>query len=242
VPLPAGATDLYGHRTRTVALGPDGKLYLSVGSSCDACVESSELRATILRLNRDGSGLEVFARGLRNTVGFDFRPGTSELWGADMGRNNLGADTPPDELNLVRHGADYGWPFCFGNRVADPTLGDGSRCAGSEPPALELPAHWAPLGVLFYEGDAFPAAYRGDLLVAFHGTARDQVAVLGGYNVARVRFQGGRPAGLQEVVRGWAAGGEVWGRPAGLLELPDGSVLISDDFGGRIFRLRYTGT
>jgi glucose/arabinose dehydrogenase len=242
LPLPSGATDLYGHRTRTVALGPDGRLYLSVGSSCDACVESSELRATILRLNRDGGDVEVFARGLRNTVGFDFRPGTSELWGADMGRNNLGADTPPDELNLVRQGADYGWPFCFGNRVVDPSLGDAARCGGTEPPALELPAHWAPLGVLFYEGAAFPAAYRGDLLVAFHGTARDQVAVLGGYNVARVRFQGGRPVGLEDVVRGWAAGGEVWGRPAGLLELPDGSVLISDDFGGRIFRLRYTGS
>lgn len=241
LPLPSGATDLYGHRTRTVALGPDGKLYLSVGSSCDACREESPLRATILRLNPDGSGLEVYATGLRNTVGFAFRPGTAELWGADMGRNNLGPDMPPDELNLIEQGGDYGWPACFGDRVPDPELGDAARCAETAPPALDLPAHWAPLGVMFYDGDAFPAAYRGDMLLAFHGTAPDQVAELDGYRVVRVRFENGRPAGFQDLVRGWIAAGEVWGRPCGLLQMPDGSVLISDDHGGRIYRLRYAG-
>ncbi|HWQ16126.1 MAG TPA: PQQ-dependent sugar dehydrogenase [Roseiflexaceae bacterium] len=241
LPLPSGARDLYGHRTRTLALGPDGRLYLSVGSSCDACLEDTPLRAVILRLNRDGSGLEVFASGLRNTVGFAFHPGTGELWGADMGRNNLGPNLPPDELNLVRQGGDYGWPFCYGERMPDPQLGSQERCAGTEPPALNLPPHWAPLGVLFYDGAAFPAAYRGDMLLAFHGAARDQTERPGGYSVTRVRFVDGRPAGLEDLVRGWAPAGEVWGRPCGLLLLPDGSVLIGDDFGGRIFRLRYTG-
>jgi glucose/arabinose dehydrogenase len=239
LPLPAGATDLYGHRTRTVALGPDGKLYLSIGSSCDACVEDNPLRATIVRLNPDGSGLELMASGLRNTVGFDFRPGTGELWGADMGRNNLGPNLPPDELNLIDPGRDHGWPFCYGARVPDPQLGSVERCAATVSPALELPAHWAPLGVLFYRGASFPPAYRGDLLIAFHGAAPDQTAQRGGYNVARVRFANGRPVGMEDLVRGWNAGGTVWGRPCGLALLPDGSLLISDDFGGRLFRLRY---
>jgi glucose/arabinose dehydrogenase len=242
LPLPSGATDLYGHRTRTIALGPDGKLYVAIGSSCDACVESDRLRATIVRLNQDGSGLEVYATGLRNTVGFTFRPGGGELWGADMGRNNLGPDLPPDELNRIEQGRDYGWPFCYGERVPDPQLGSPERCATTAPPAVNFPAHWAPLGVQFYDGASFPQEYRGDLLVAFHGTARDQTERVAGYNVARVRFSGDRLVGVEELVRGWAAGGRVWGRPCGLLVLPDGSLLIGDDFGGRIFRLRYTGS
>jgi glucose/arabinose dehydrogenase len=241
LPLPSGAADLYGHRTRTVALGPDGKLYLAIGSSCDACVEENPLRAAIARLNPDGTGLELVASGLRNTVGFDFRPGSGELWGADMGRNNLGPDLPPDELNLIEPGRDHGWPFCYGARVPDPQLGGVERCASTVSPAVELPAHWAPLGVLFYDGASFPPDMRGDLLIAFHGAAADQTDWPGGYSVTRVRFANGRPAGMTDLVRGWLAGGQVWGRPCGLALLPDGSLLISDDFGGRIFRLRYPG-
>jgi glucose/arabinose dehydrogenase len=239
--LPGGAKDLYGHRTRTIALGPDGKLYLSVGSSCDVCLEDTPQRAAILRMNKDGSGVEVFAAGLRNTVGFDWRPFTNELWGADMGRNNLGQDRVADELNLLEQGKNYGWPYCYDDGVPDPEFNDPAKCAGAVPPAYKFPPHWAPLGALFYNWVAFPPSYQGDLLVAFHGTARDQVQTLSGYNVARVRFKRGRPAGMEDLVRGWNAGGDIWGRPAGLLRLPDGSLLISDDFGGRIFRLQYTG-
>jgi glucose/arabinose dehydrogenase len=239
--LPGGAKDLYGHRTRTIAIGPDGKLYLSVGSSCDVCVEDTPLRAAILRMNSDASGVEVFASGLRNTVGFDWRPFTNELWGADMGRNNLGQGLPPDEFNLVEQGKDYGWPYCHSDRVPNPEFNDPARCANTIPPAFNFPAHWAPLGVAFYDRVGFPATYQGDALVAFHGTARDQVKDLGGYNVERVHFKNGRPVGMEDLVRGWNAGGDTWGRPAGLLLMPDGSVLISDDAGGRIYRLRYTG-
>jgi glucose/arabinose dehydrogenase len=239
--LPGGATDLYGHRTRTIALGPDGKLYLSVGSSCDVCVENTPLRAAVLRLNTDGSGVEVFASGLRNTVGFDWRPFTSELWGSDMGRNNIGEGLPPDELDLLDQGKDYGWPYCYGDRTPNPEFNDPTRCANTVPPAFNYPAHWAPLGTLFYNGLNFPATYQGDLLVAFHGTARDQVQNLSGYNVVRVRFKRGKPVAMEDLVRGWNANGDTWGRPAGLLIMPDGSLLISDDTGGRIFRLRYTG-
>jgi glucose/arabinose dehydrogenase len=239
--LPGGAKDLYGHRTRTLAIGPDGKLYLAVGSSCDVCVEDTPLRAAILRMNADASGVEVFASGLRNTVGFDWRPFTNELWGADMGRNNLGQNIPPDELNLVEQGKDYGWPYCYGDRTPNPEFNDPNRCANTVPPAFNFPPHWAPLGVVFYDRIGFPPSFQGDALVAFHGTARDQVTNLGGYNVVRVHFKNGKPVGMEDLVRGWNAGGDTWGRPAGLLLMPDGSLLISDDASGRIYRLRYTG-
>ena len=127
------------------------------------------------------------------------------------------------------------------DNVPNPEFGDPAKCASATPPALKFPPHWAPLGFLFYRTAGFPASYQGDALVAFHGTARDQVQQLGGYLVARVRFKGGQPIGMEDLVRGWNADGDVWGRPAGLLALPDGSVLISDDLNGRIFRLRYVG-
>jgi glucose/arabinose dehydrogenase len=241
LPLPGGAKDLYGHRTRTLARGPDGKLYISVGSSCDVCVEDTPLRATILRMNTDGSGVEVFASGLRNTVGFDWRPFSSELWGVDMGRNNIGQGTPPDELNRLEQGKDYGWPYCYGDSLPNPEFNDPARCAAAVKPALNLPAHWAPLGMLFYKGTNFPASYQGDAIVAYHGTARDQVQQLGGYNVVRIRFKNGRPVASEDLVRGWLVGDESWGRPAGLLALGDGSLLISDDASARIYRLRYVG-
>jgi glucose/arabinose dehydrogenase len=241
IALPSGAKDLYGHRTRTVAQGPDGKLYIGIGSSCDVCREDTPQRAAILRLNSDGSGLEVFASGLRNTVGFDWRPFTNELWGADMGRNNLGQNLPPDEFDLIEQGKDYGWPFCYGDRTPNPEFNDAARCATTVAPAFNFPPHWAPLGVAFYNRVGFPATYQGDALVAFHGTARDQVTALGGYNVVRVRFKNGKPVAMEDVVRGWNANGDTWGRPCGLLVAPDGSVLISDDASGRIYRLRYTG-
>lgn len=239
--LPAQATDLYGHRTRTLVSGPDGKLYLSVGSSCDVCEEQSPLRATVLRFNPDGSGLEIFARGLRNSVGIAFRPYTAELWGVDMGRNNIGAGLPPEELNLIEAAKDYGWPYCYGDRQPNPEFNDAARCATTVPPRWSFGAHWAPLGLSFYDGRGFPASYQGDALVAFHGSAGDQRSGRVGYNVVRVRFRDGQPVGQEELLRGFVIGDDAWGRPAGLLVAADGSLLVSDDFGGRIFRIRYTG-
>lgn len=239
--LPAGAKDLYGHRTRTIALGPDGKLYISVGSSCDVCVEDTPLRAAILRMNVDGSQLEVYASGLRNTVGFAWRPFTHELWGADMGRNNLGPTTVSDELNQIIQGANYGWPYCYDDNVPNPEFNDAAKCTSARVPGMKLPPHWAPLGMQFYTGTALPAVFQGDAIIAFHGTAADQVQQLAGYSVDWVVFKRGQPVALYDLVRGWNANGAVWGRPAGVLQLADGSILISDDLGGRIYRLRYTG-
>ncbi len=244
--LPTGATDLYGHRTRTIAPGPDGKLYISVGSSCDVCVEDTPQRAAILRTNLDGSGIEVYASGLRNTVGFDWQPGSNLMWGADMGRNNLGQDKVSDELNVIVQGVNYGWPYCYDDRQPNPEFNEPTKCEGTRSPVLKFPPHWAPLGFVFYNRPGFPPSYLGDALVAFHGTARDQVQTLGGFVVSRVRFRSNQnsdaqPVAIEDLVRGWNANGDIWGRPAGLLVLPDGSVLISDDVGGRIFRLRYVG-
>ena len=240
--LPAGARDLYGHRTRTLLLGPDHKIYLSIGSACDVCEDDNPMRAAVLRMNPDGSNMEVVAAGLRNSVGIAFRPEANqpELWGNDMGRNNIGADLPPDKLNLIRDGLNYGWPYCYGDRT--PASTGGPRGSATEPPRLLYPPHWAPLGIVFYEGGSFPDDYRGDALIAFHGSAMDQTgADRGGYNVVRVHFEGGQPVWQQDLLRGFIQGSGAWGRPVGVLVAPDGSVLISDDYSGRIFRIRYTG-
>jgi len=239
--LPTEARDLYGHRTRTIVIGPDRKIYLSVGSSCDVCEEQNPLRATVLRANLDGSGLEIFATGLRNSVGIAFRPFTEELWGMDMGRNNIGPGLPPEELNRIEAGKNYGWPFCYGDRAPNPEFNDPGRCAGTEPPRYTFPAHWAPLGIQFYSGLNFPPSYQGDALVAFHGSAGDQLGTRVGYNVVRVRFRDGQPVAAEDLLRGFIIGNDAWARPAGLLVAPDGSLLVSDDFGGRIFRVRYVG-
>lgn len=240
--IPGGETGLYGHRTRTIIAGPDGKIYVSVGSSCDVCIEQSPLRAAVLRANTDGSGVEVFTSGLRNSVGIAFRPFTNELWGVDMGRNNIGDGILPEEFNLLQQGKNYGWPYCYGDRVPNPEYNDAARCATTEAPRMTFPAHWAPLGLTFYDGTNFPASYRGNALVAFHGSAVDQIkSYRSGYNVVRVRFKEGQPVDYEDLVRGWVVGADPWARPAGLLLMPDGSLLISDDFGGRIFRVRYTG-
>lgn len=245
--IPDGARDLYGHRTRTLLPGTDGMLYLSVGSSCDICEGELPQRAAILRISLQALNqttkadqMERFASGLRNTVGLAFRPFTSELWGVDMGRNNLGLDQPPEELNLIQPGKNYGWPYCFANRQPDPMFNDTARCATTEPPRYTFPAHWAPLGIVFYDQAAFPASYYGDALVASHGSAADQTdnARLG-YRVVRVRFQAGQPVAHEDLLRGFTMGKDAWARPTGLLVMPDGSILVSDDQSGYIFRIRY---
>jgi glucose/arabinose dehydrogenase len=159
----------------------------------------------------------------------------------DMGRNNLGADLPPEELNMIAQGKNYGWPYCYGNRLPNPEYNDQARCADTEAPRYTFPAHWAPLGLLFYDGLNFPPAYQGDALVAFHGSAGDQMSARSGYNVVRVRFRDGQPIASEDLLRGFIVGRDAWGRPAGLAVAPDGSLLVSDDFGGRIFRVRYVG-
>ena len=231
--LPSGGQ----HFTRTVGFGPDGGLYVSVGSSCNVCKEDDPRRAAILRFNADGGGRGIYARGLRNAVGFTWHPATKEMWATDNGRDWLGDDLPPEELDLIRAGDDYGWPYCYGNRIPDPDLGSAERCARTQPATFEMQAHSAPLGLAFYTGEQFPTEYRGDLFIAFHGSWNRSVPT--GYKVVRVRFRDGHPVGIEDFVNVWLEGGRVTHRPVDVKTGPDGALYISDDRGGAIFRLTY---
>ena len=236
--LPAGG----GHFTRTIAFGPrDGMLYVSVGSSCNICEERDRRRAAVSRYRADGSQGIVFARGLRNAVGLAFNPVNGELWATSNERDMLGDDLPPEEIvDVLVEGGDYGWPYCYGNRVPNPEYNDRARCAGTIPPALTDTAHSAPLGCAFYTGSAFPAEYRNDYFVCYHGSWNRSRPT--GYKVVRVRVQGGRPTAIEPFLTGFLPHpGEPLGRPVDVVTAPDGSLLVSDDFGGRIFRVRWLG-
>ena len=236
--LPAGG----GHFTRTIVFGPkDEMLYVSVGSSCNLCVETDERRAAVSRYRPDGTHGEVFARGLRNAVGLAFNPVNGELWATSNERDWLGDDLPPEEIvDVLRQGGDYGWPYCYGDREPNPEFHDHERCASTIAPALTDTAHSAPLGCTFYSGAAFPAEYSNDYFVCYHGSWNRSRPT--GYRVVRVRVRDGKPTGIEPFVTGFLPGpGEPIGRPVDVLTAPDGSLLVSDDFGGRVLRVRYVG-
>jgi glucose/arabinose dehydrogenase len=236
--LPSGT----GHITRTVSFGPDGMLYVSIGSSCNICVESDPRRATIMRYHPDGTNGQIYARGLRNAVGLAWQPGTGLLWATVNGRDNLGDNIPPDEVNIIHQGGNYGWPYCYGNRHPDPNVPPPSSgyCAGTIPPTVAVQAHSAPLGIAFSTGTFLPARFRGGIFVAFHGSWNRSRPT--GYKLVYIPINGTRPGPQQDVITGWLPpgatnGGDAWGRPVGLLFAPDGSLLISDDHAGVIYRL-----
>jgi glucose/arabinose dehydrogenase len=226
-----------GHWSRTVAFGPDGMLYLSVGSSCNVCDEDENVRAAISRYAPDGSNGEVIAIGLRNAVGLAFHPETGELWATNNGRDGMGDDVPPETLNRVIDGADYGWPRCHAGDVIDPQFGSAGACDGVEPAAVRMQAHSAPLGLAFYTSDVLGTEFAGDLFVAFHGSWDRSEPT--GYKVVRLPFENGQPTGeVLDFATGWLGeDGDAWGRPVDVLVAADGSLLISDDNGGRIFRI-----
>ncbi len=223
-----------GHWTRTAAVGPDGAIYVSAGSSCNVCVEKDSRRAAVLRFA--DSRAVIYANGLRNSVGIAFDPGTGDLWGVDNGRDLLGDDLPPDELNRIVKGGDYGWPYCYGARVPDPEFGDSSRCAQTIPPVVSIQAHSAPLGITFGKGLDFPRAYRNALFVAYHGSWNRRVPT--GYKLVVIPFENGRPAGPPvDFITGWLVGGDKWGRPVDPIAGRDGSLYLSDDYAGAIYRI-----
>src|SRR6266550_927079 len=229
--LPSG-----GHVTRTIAFGPDNLLYLAIGSSCNVC-DDAPPRAAVTRYNLDGSNPQTFATGLRNTVGMAFHPTTGELWANNNDRDGLDDDLPPEHLNILRDGAWYGWPQCYLPGEANPEY-PGADCSSVEPPALTFQAHSAPLGLAFYTGATFPAEYQGDAFMTYHGSWNRTEPT--GAKVVRVRVQDGRPTAAEDFVTGWQlADGSRWGRPVGLLVMPDGALLVSDDFGGRIWRVSF---
>jgi glucose/arabinose dehydrogenase len=233
--LPSGGN----HWTRTVRIGDDGWMYVSVGSSCNVCIEEDARRAAMLRFRPDGSEPETYATGLRNAVGFDWRPGTGELFATDNGRDLLGDDFPPCELNRVARGGFYGWPFANGDRVPDPDHGPGhtQEIEDSIPPAHGFGAHTAPLGITFLRGEGAPPAYRGAALVALHGSWNRSEK--DGYTVVSLHW---RPDGSVEernFLWGFLEDDDVIGRPVDVAEGPDGAVYVSDDYAGSIYRVAW---
>jgi glucose/arabinose dehydrogenase len=234
--LPAGAH----HWTRGIAFGPDGALYVSVGSSCDICREADRRRAAIVRYDADGSGERLFGTGLRNPFGLAFHPRSGTLWTTVNERDWRRGGAPPDYVTEVHRGASYGWPDCYAERgvfVGDPELPDRRDCQGLTPPTFEVPAHSAPLGLTFYAGTAFPAPYRESLFVAMHGSRPELPPA--GYKLIRVVFQGGRPIAIEDFATGWLRHGRVWGRPVDVVTGRDGALYVSDDHGGRIVRITF---
>jgi glucose/arabinose dehydrogenase len=233
--LPTGGN----HWTRTARVGPDGMLYVSIGSSCNVCIEDDRRRAAIIRYRLDGSGEELYATGLRNAVGFDWQPGTGDLYATDNGRDLLGDDFPPCELNRIVQGGFYGWPFANGDRVPDPDYGAGQavQIARSIPPSHGFRAHNAPLGMTFVRATRVPAEYRGAALVALHGswnrTRKD------GYKVVSLHWQPDGTIVERDFLSGFLRDENVIGRPVDVAEGPDGAFYVSDDYAGAIYRVAF---
>jgi len=227
------------HGWRYIGFGPDGKLYVSIGAPCNVCNEANY--GLITRMNADGSGQEVFARGIRNTVGFTWHPITKELWFTDNGRDYLGDDSPPDELNVApRAGLDFGFPYCHGRDTKDPEFDELGDCSRMTPPVQTLGAHVAALGVKFYTGTAFPEKYRNQIFIAEHGSWNRRTK--SGYRLTLVRLDGDKAIGYEPFATGFQREDDVFGRPVDLLVLEDGSMLISDDTAGAIYRLTHSAT
>jgi glucose/arabinose dehydrogenase len=241
--LPSGG----GHSTRTLAFGPDGKLYVAAGSSCNVCEEADEKRAAVSRYSTDGKFEKIFAEGLRNAVGLEFNRESGELWATNNGRDRLGDNLPNEAIYRVTEGGNYGWPYCYpdnGKMVPDPDIApEAGFCERVIPPAVSMQAHSAPLGLDFYTGDLFPAQFKGDMFVAFHGSWNRTEPT--GYKVVRIRFNNNQPAEgagealVEDFATGWLVGGQEWGRPLDLLTLPNGTMLLTDDSTNAIYQIYY---
>jgi glucose/arabinose dehydrogenase len=226
------------HGWKFIRFGPDGMLYVPVGAPCNVCMKRDERYASINRMRADGTGLEVYARGVRNTVGFDWHPGTGELWFTDNGRDWLGDDLPPDELNHAPvPGLHFGFPYCHGKDIPDPKFGKSRPCEEFRPPIQELGPHVAALGMRFYRGRMFPEDYGRLIFIAEHGSWNRSTPI--GYRLTTVRLENGRAASYEVFAEGWLQGGQAWGRPVDVLVMPDGSLLVSDDRGDAIYRITY---
>lgn len=246
--LYGGLPDAGQHPNRTLRFGPDGGLYLSVGSTCNACDEPNPENATLLQLSQDGSQRRIYARGLRNTIGFDWHPATNALYGFDHGTDWLGDQQPHEEVNELTEGADYGWPYVYDrkqiNRAIEPPPGQTFEqyAATTTDPLLLYTAHAAPLGLQFYTGTQFPQEYRNDAFVTMRGSWNRAEPV--GYNIVRVRFDAqGRPVAAEDFVGTWLTNGKQahFGRLAGIVQHTDGSLLVADDTNGVIYRIAYAG-
>jgi glucose/arabinose dehydrogenase len=228
------------HGWKYIAFGPDGKVYVPVGAPCNIC-EPDEIFASITRINDDGSGREIFAHGIRNSVGFAWHPQTNELWFTDNGRDMLGDDIPPCELNKAQKaGMNFGYPYCHGDEISDPEFGSKRPCSDFTPPTQKLGPHVAPLGLKFYTGNMFPDTYKNNIFIAEHGSCNRSSKI--GYRISFVNVENNSDAVSYETfASGWLddVKQEAWGRPVDVLLLPDGSMLVSDDKAGVIYRISF---
>ena len=233
------------HGWKFISFGPDGKLYVPVGAPCNVCDRREEPRyASITRMNSDGSDQEVFARGIRNSVGFDWHPETNELWFTSNGRDGWGDERPPDTLNRApQEGLHFGFPYCHAGELPDPDFGQMRSCGEFTAPALTLGPHVAALGMRFYTGDMFPDEYRNQMFIAEHGSwNRSPEAGHTGHRLTVVRLEGNRAVDYEVFAEGWLGGDNTaWGRPVDVLVMPDGALLVSDDLAGGIYRISYSG-
>lgn len=228
------------HGWKFIAFGPDDKLYVPIGAPCNICDKGHDY-AKLVRMNADGSGREDVAYGIRNTVGFTWRPGNHQLWFTDNGRDMLGDDMPSDELNkLSKVGENFGFPYCHQGDTLDPEFGKGKSCKDYTPPVLKLGPHVASLGLRFYEGSQFPASYKGALIIAEHGSWNRSKK--SGYRVMTVRLNGDKVASYEPLLDGFQQNETAWGRPADVQPLPDGSLLVSDDLAGALYRVTYSAS
>lgn len=230
------------HSTRTVEFLPDGRMVVSIGSSCNVCDESDERRAAVVIYDdANGTNGRLFATGLRNAVGLAIHPDTGVLWATNNGRDLMGDNIPPETIYRVQDGNDYGWPVCHSGRIIDPDMGSEGDCEGVEAPVVEMQAHSAPLGLTFYDGDQFPSEYQGDLFIAFHGSWNRSIPT--GYKVVRLDMQDGQPAAAEvtDFATGWLdpSTEESFGRPVDVTVGSDGALYVSDDKGGFIYRISY---
>ena len=229
------------HGWKYLRFGPDNRLYTAVGAPCNICDPKEKIYTSLVRLNPDGGKMEILARGIRNSVGFDWQPGTNLLYFTDNGRDHLGDDIPPDELNKwTQKGQHFGYPYCHGGGIPDPEYGQGKDCKTYTKPEWKFKAHMAPLGIHFYRGQQFPKSYHQQLFVAQHGSWNRSTPH--GYRIALLKFNQGRVVSEQVFAEGWLTrGGKAIGRPVDILELADGSLLVSDDLAGVIYKITYTG-
>jgi len=241
-PPPVTITDGFPKEThhgwKFIAFGPEGKLYVPVGAPCNICEPDPDRYALIARVNPDGSGYEVVARGVRNSVGFDWDPTTHDLWFTDNGRDRLGDNQPPDELNHAsKPGLHFGYPYCHGGTIPDPEYGRERACREFTAPAVTLGPHVASLGMRFYTGTMFPPEYRNQIFIAEHGSWDRSEKI--GYRITLVSRDDQGRLRYSVFAEGWLQGQEAWGRPADVLVMPDGALLVSDDSAGVIYRISY---
>ena len=230
------------HGWKYISIGPDNKLYVPVGAPCNICESKDEIYSTITRMDLDGKNQEIYARGVRNTVGFTWHPETGEMWFTDNGRDMLGDNYPPCELNRVQvPNKHYGYPYCHGGDISDPEFGSKYPCDNFVKPVQNLGPHVAPLGVKFYDGNMFPDEYKGDIFIAEHGSWNRTKKI--GYRISRVKIENNKSLGYEPFIYGWLEKdkNDAWGRPVDIVFLEDGSMLISDDYANVIYRVTYEG-